>query len=464
MTRSLMAGGSIVILAAADLLATPAVAAADPPGAGIVKGWIGQASGWAWSKVADGITGWVLGALGYFVNGVVNFLKTQARPDPGAVWFSGDGSPYATVRGIAGVLLVGFLFIGILSGLAHGDIGGMVRRMVLDLPVAVVGMTVTIAVVGELLALTDALSTAVLGDANGQALKFLSGFGTTVTVSTGGFAAVLVGLVAVLAAFLVWVELMVRSALVYLLVAISPLGFAALVWPAARGVLRKLAELLVAAIVSKFVICVALGVGVAALSGAGGAGQGASTGTGVAESTGALLVGGAVLIMAAFSPFLVLKLVPIAEAALVAHGVSRGPVRAGQSGMSSVYYARSMTRLAGHASGSSARTAGQEGPGTGYVTGGPMAAGGAGSAGSAVAGSAVAGPVAGVAAAAAAAQGAAAAARQTARKAASVGSDPAGAGGAAAPRDLESQSPPSRDARQKASDPATPPEPRRGGS
>ncbi|MEC4630310.1 hypothetical protein VSS86_21530, partial [Bacillus safensis] len=83
---------------------------------------------------------------------------------------------------------------------------------------AVLGMVATTAVVGRLLELTDALSTAVLDNADGQAVHFLSGFGVAVTNVSQGFAAVLIGLVAVVAGFLVWVELMVRSALVYLIV------------------------------------------------------------------------------------------------------------------------------------------------------------------------------------------------------------------------------------------------------
>ena len=58
----------------------------------------------------------------------------------------------------------------------------------------------------------------------------------------GGFAVVLVGLIAVIGGLLLWVELLVRSAIVYLLVALSPLAFAAMVWPAVRGVARRLAE------------------------------------------------------------------------------------------------------------------------------------------------------------------------------------------------------------------------------
>ena len=149
----------------------------------------------------------------------------------------------------------------------------MMRRVAADLPAAVLGMVGTTVIVGKLLELTDALSAAVLAHSGGQAVHFLSGFGVTVTGATQGFAAVLVGLVAVIAGLFVWVELMVRSVLVYILVALSPLSFAAMVWPSARGVLRRTVELLLAVILSKLVVCITISVGVAALAGAGSAGS-----------------------------------------------------------------------------------------------------------------------------------------------------------------------------------------------
>lgn len=330
-------------------------------------------AGWAWDKVAEGIGKWVLGAVAYFVDGVVDFLLTSARPNIGAVWFSGAGSPYATVRAIAVALLLAFTFLGILQGLLAGDSTAMMRRVVVDLPAAVLGMVSTTVVVGKLLELTDALSNAVLTNSGGQAVHFLSGFGVAVNGSTQGFAAVLLGLVAVIAGFLVWIELMVRSVLVYILVALSPLSFAAMVWPSARGVLRRTVEMLLAVILSKLVICIAISVGVAALSGAGtsGAGPSGSNGTDAATGMGALFVGTAILAMAAFAPFLVLKLIPWAESAIAAQGVSRGPVRSAQSAMSNVYHAQSLSRLAGGHSGQRAL------PGsTTWAVGGPASAAG----------------------------------------------------------------------------------------
>lgn len=403
---------------------TPTVLAAIdiPNPTDVITNVVTAPAGWAWEKVAEGVATWVLGAIAYFVDGVVSFLLTSARPDVESAWFSGAGSPYATVRGMAVALLLAFVFLGIIHGLMAGDSAAMIRRVTVDLPAAVFGMVATTVVVGRLLELTDVLSSVVLSSSDDQAVRFLSGFGATVNGAGQGFAAVIVGLVAVIAGLLVWVELMIRSVLVYVLVALSPLSFAAMVWPSARGVLRRTIELLLAVIVSKLVICIAISVGVAALAGAGTAAPADSAVTDqAAVGMGALFVGTAVLAMAAFAPFLVLKLIPWAEAALVAQGVSRGPVRGAQSTMSNVYYAQSLTRLAGR--GGTAPATGTAIPSRGWTVGAPAL--GAGSGGSVALGAA--GGPAGVAAAgtlAVASQAASTAARGAAGTTDAVGSSP----------------------------------------
>ncbi len=348
-------------------IANAAPAHADIPNpVGIVTdpitGLLSGAAGWAFDKVAEGIANWVLGAVGFFVNGVLDFLRSSARPDVEAIWFSGANSPYATVRNIAAALLVGFVLLGLLQGLLHGDAAGMLRRVVGNLPAAVAGMVITTAIVARLIDLTDALSNAVLSSSDGQALHFLSGFGVEVTSAGGGFAAVVVGLVAVIAGLLLWIELLVRASLVYLLVAISPLGFAATLWPAARGFLRKTVEILLAVIVSKFVICVALAIGVAALAGAGDAGAGQSAPGAGGASLGTLLVGTVLLGLAAFSPFIVLKLIPVAEGALLAQGISHGPARTAQTGLSTYSSTRTLTRLSGSPGSNGAYSLGPSAP------------------------------------------------------------------------------------------------------
>jgi hypothetical protein len=152
---------------------------------------------------------------------------------------------------------------------------------------------------------------------------------------------------------------------------------------------------LIAVILSKLVVCITISVGVAALAGAGTSG-GNSTGISgqAGASMGALFVGAALLVVSAFAPFLVLKLIPWTEAALVAHGMSRSPMRTANSAVLTANSASSVARLAG--GGSRLGGALSAGGGNGFAVGAPIqgsAAGGGASIGAA------AGP-AGVAAAA----------------------------------------------------------------
>jgi hypothetical protein len=157
--------------------------------------------------------------------------------------------------------------------------------------------------------------------------------------------------------------------------------------------LRRTIELLLAAILSKLAICIALAVGVAALSGAGSAGSGQSLANGTGASFGTLLVGTVLLGLAAFAPFIVLKLIPIAEGAVIAQGISRAPARAAQTGLSTAYSASMLTRLSGggeRASSGALEPASQASSHgvTGTANGAPAtasAAGGAATAGAAVA-------------------------------------------------------------------------------
>ena len=161
----------------------------------------------------------------------------------------------------------------------------------------------------------------------------------------------LLGLVAVLGAFLLWVELLVRASLLYVLLALSPLAYAAFVWPTARRVLHRLAELVVALVLSKVVIAITLAVASSALASS----PSSATIPGDEAKLGTLLVGTIMFLLASFAPFLILRLFPLVEAAAVARGISHAPVRATQTAMLTTL---TVTRLAGAAGATTTRPAG----------------------------------------------------------------------------------------------------------
>jgi hypothetical protein len=357
-------------------------------------GWLGSAVGWVWDhtlgpvasgaagfvwdQVVQGLVSWIVDSVSWFVGQVLSLLEDSTKVDLRAGWFLDPGGPYRTVLGIAAVLLLGFVFLGVVQGLVAGDPMAMVTRVVRDLPLAVLGMVVTIEVTTRLLQLSDALSHAVLRGGGDNAKEVLRVISTSSSFSgQSSFVVALLGLLCIVAALFVWIELVIRAALVYLLIAFSPLAFAAMVWPAARGMVRKLAELLLALIFSKVVIAVAFSVGAAALAGVGNAGHADDAGGSVSANAGTLFSGLVIFGLAAFAPFVLLKLFPAAEAAVVAQGVSRGPIRATQQASSSAFY---LERLAGShgttASGSSkgARPASRD-LGSGPAGGTPRTAG-----------------------------------------------------------------------------------------
>ena len=240
-------------------------------------GALAGAAGSGVTGVLAGLTAWMLDAVVWVVEAVFDFFLTAADPDVRADWFAGGGGPYATTAGIAGMLLVGFVLVGLAQGVLLGDVAGMLRRVGFELPMAVVAMVGLVVLTQLLIALTDALSRGLLGRFGSDVARFNDAVGALSTVTSGtaaAFVVFLLALVAALAGIVLVAELVVRSALIYVVVALAPLVFAAQLWPALRGTGRKLLELLVALVVSKLVVAVALAVAAAAAFGAGTGGAG----------------------------------------------------------------------------------------------------------------------------------------------------------------------------------------------
>jgi hypothetical protein len=118
------------------------------------------------------------------------------------------------------------------------------------------------------------------------------------------------------AAFALWIELLMREAAVYVIVLLLPLAFAAMVWPARRIWAVRAVELLVGLILSKFVIVAVLSLGGAAISAS--AGQ---------LSIAGVMAGAVLVTLAAFAPWALMRLVPLAELATGAAGALRTELR-----------------------------------------------------------------------------------------------------------------------------------------
>jgi hypothetical protein len=134
------------------------------------------------------------------------------------------------------------------------------------------------------------------------------------------FVTFLIALLAAAGGLILWLELLIREAAVYVVVMMLPLVFAAMVWPARRVWAIRAVEVLVALILAKFAIVSILALAAAALGHSGG-------------SVIVRALAGLVLVMlGAFAPWVLLRLLPLAEVASAAAGHVRGHAQGQISG------------------------------------------------------------------------------------------------------------------------------------
>jgi hypothetical protein len=201
-----------------------------------------------------------------------------------------------------------------------------------QLPLALLLGVVAVQLVSLCLSATDELCTVVAGGSGSDVKSLLAGITKGLVLAVGDptiatFVLLLVGLLVAVAAFVLWLELLVRAAAVYVAVLFLPLVLAALVWPAVSQWCRRLVETLAALILSKFVIVATLSLA------AGAVGSGSS-------NVASILGGGALLVLATFVPFSILRLIPVVEAGAIGHldgvrqrgtaALTRGPRSAAQ--------------------------------------------------------------------------------------------------------------------------------------
>jgi hypothetical protein len=357
-----------------------------------IAGFVGDMASAGFEVIIGGLAAWVTDAVTWIVGGVFNYFIDAEDPNVQAAWFMNSDGPYGTTAAIGATLMVGFLLAGIAQGAIQGDVGGMLRRMAVDLPMSVLGIVGLITATQALIRLTDVLSTWVMSGFEDDISDF-----TAVVLSLsrlgGGVASALVvfllGMVTVLAGLTLIAELAVRSALVYIVAALAPLVFAAQLWPVLKGTGQKLLRLLCGLIVAKLAMAVALAVAAAAAVGTGSGGEvtalpppeifAEDPGGSVTQAVGILLAAVAAFGIAAFMPFFVAKLLPLAEDAAVAQGLRSAPMRAVQQGMSLLYYSNTLPRLSSGWPGGSSGPSGR-GPEGGGPSGGsrPGQAGGGG--------------------------------------------------------------------------------------
>lgn len=317
---------------------------------GLVAGAVGATVATAANGTLDAIGQGIADGVGRLFTEVSQFFTASSSPDVTVASFVGRDGAYHKLAQLSALLMILFIFFGVVQGVVAGDPLAMIGRTLRNVPLAVLAIFGFPWVVDQLVGLVDAVCLVLLP--TGPTLASIANVYAADQMRFG-VPAILLLLFAFLAGVAIYAELVVRSALVTLVVALAPLSFAAMVWPAARGAARKAVELVAALVLSKLAMWVALAVGMALFE------THANTHLPGGQSWGQMISGGAVLAVAVFAPFVVWRLIPVVEAAAVAHGLSRMPSR---GAMTAVQTASTIRFLGGRGGGGRAPGGGDDHP------------------------------------------------------------------------------------------------------
>lgn len=304
----------------------------------------------------------VLKAVGKIIGKIQTFMQNSATPIINVAWFKKE---YGKMLGLAGVLAVLMLVWAGLQALPTGRGVGVARAMFANAPLAVIGPFAAIPIVQMILGMTDKMTdglTAGFGKDIGDVLLTTHGFfGTANPISNiGGFLTLIFSLLTVAGSICILIELAIREAAVYLVMLFLPLASVFSIWPPARAVAWRFAQLLTVVIFSKLAICVAFTFGATVMTKAGLHGKDGFT---------AMLAGMSTMLLAALAPTVLLGMISLSAIAEVP-GRSHAP---GPTSAINTVQKGQMLRSAFGGGGSGGGGAAGIGGG-----GGPMGPGGAG--------------------------------------------------------------------------------------
>lgn len=297
-----------------------------------VGGLIGGAAEAAGEAVLELVVQFVFGliadAVAAVTGAIVSAMDSTTAVDLNGGFFPALTPIRQTVLGMSMTLVLALFFASIIRSLAAGEPGAIIRSALIDVPSAMLLMVLSVTVAWILIRIVDEASLAVIGDVGAAMGEFTASLVLVEALTGAGLLGIIFGLLFVIGAILVWLQLMVRAALIYILIVLAPLGFATRAHPGTRQIARRTIEMGVALILSKFGVAVAFGVGATAIESSNGVVEGDGV-----DLTG-MMAGVAVMLMAAFMPWLIWKVFPLVEAATAASGVERSPVKAAVSAAS----------------------------------------------------------------------------------------------------------------------------------
>lgn len=279
---------------------------------------IGAAAGAVVGAAENSFSHWLADGAASVLSDILQAATNTLQPDlsPGSFF----AARLHTIAQLAGGIALLFLLFAVGQALLRGDPTLIISALLVRLPIAFAATAALLFLTGTALAVVDQATGFVIGgNLQQSASQFMTNLtGAFASADFGGVGLALVALCAlgtILIGIVLYAELAIRGAVIYLALLFMPLGLAASVWATAGRVARRLADVLITAILAKFVILVALWFAAGLLAQATSGGSGTGFGT--------FVIGLVVLFVAAIAPLVLLGLVAHAEHAVASIGGTR---------------------------------------------------------------------------------------------------------------------------------------------
>jgi len=241
------------------------------------------------------LTNWILGSVQWFLDAAGHVLTSASEP---STIIRSASTEYSVLIAIApGLLMIGLL-VATLQAVRHGDSASLWRVYLGVAPACVLAIFVARPIAKLILESVNQLSSSA-SSAAALHVASLSGAFALLTPSIPGFGLFILAVAVVIGTFLLWCELIVRAVVLTLLVVLVPVIAPLSTFPAGRRLGWRLAETFMAVAASKFLIVITLTLGFDELLG---------------SSATQIITGAVTLLLATFSPFVLLKLIPFVEA------------------------------------------------------------------------------------------------------------------------------------------------------
>jgi hypothetical protein len=240
------------------------------------------------------MTNWILSSVEWFLRALGHVLSSASDP---SVVLKGSKSEFNALLVLSpGILMIGLL-VSTLQALRHGEASSLWRVYLGVAPACVAGIALARPLASMILnAINQMSSSAAAGVAQHEIL--LSQGLNKLAPTTPGFGVFMLAAGVIIGTMLLWCELIVRDVALTLLLVLVPVIVPMASFPAARRIGWRLAETFLCVAASKFVIVVTLVLGLGELQG---------------SSATEIVTGAVTLILATFTPFILLRVVPFLE-------------------------------------------------------------------------------------------------------------------------------------------------------